>query len=179
MENQLLFEHGSTPSFYIASDGRVAPVVIDAQIDESVHIAAATFADDIERVTGRRPQILTERSSSEASVIEVRVASKQDQPSDNPLVGQWESFSIKADADGRTLAVTGSDKVGSTLLYNADVSARGNICFVHLIRTYGRFPLVLVVRCTRTTPINHRVSVQCDLSPWPTERQVSWSLSQR
>jgi hypothetical protein len=112
MENQLLFENGSAPSFNIASDGRIAPVVIDARIDESVHIAVATFADDIERVTGRRPEILTERPSSDASVIEVRVASKQEQPSDNQLVGQWESFSVKVIEDGRTLAVTGSDKVG-------------------------------------------------------------------
>jgi len=179
MDNHLLFESGAAAAFFIASNGRVAPIVLDARVDESVHIAVATFADDIERVTGHRPEILAKRPSPGVRLIEVQVATKHDQPSDDPLAGKWESFSIKVAESGMTLAITGSDKVGYKPLSRVDKSAGGNLRTVHSVRTHGRFPLVLVVRCTHTNSINHRLPARCHLPSRPAERQVSWSLPQR
>jgi len=114
MENQLRFEAGAEAVFTIADHGNIVPIVVPESVDQSVHIAVSTFADDIERVTGHKPDILSKRPSFEILVIELRIADQDDGDDEEiagRLVGKWESFLIRVEGNGRTLAVIGSDKV--------------------------------------------------------------------
>jgi hypothetical protein len=58
MENILVFDQPSKPDlFHIASGEYATAILLDSKDDEAVHIAANIFADDVERVTGRRPTV--------------------------------------------------------------------------------------------------------------------------
>jgi hypothetical protein len=114
----LRFESSPEATFLLADQGSITPIVIDGHADQSVHIAVATFAEDIYRVTGHRPAVLTERPSFETPVIEVRIADEAnevDKEIAGGLVGKWESFLIRVEGGNRTLALIGSDKVGRGL----------------------------------------------------------------
>ena len=114
MENQLRFEARSEAVFTIADHGNIVPIIVAEDVDQSVHIAVGTFADDIDRVAGHKPDILSKRPSPETPVIEIRIADQDDGDDEEiagRLVGKWESFLIRVEGNGRTLAVIGSDKV--------------------------------------------------------------------
>ena len=166
MKNQLDFESSTEATFFIANHGKVAPIVIGPDVDQSVHIAVATFADDIQRVTGSRPVICSELNSIKGPVIEVRIVTEQDKEFEDSLLGKWESYLIRVDRDGSALAVIGSDKVGR-IVRLAQSPARCYICTIHTLRAYGCFTVVLVERCSGQEPIGHLFSTRSDLLPRP------------
>lgn len=147
MENKLVFEpNGET--FHIITDGKTVPIVVDPTVDESVHIAVATFADDVERISGHRPAVLARSSTPDEPAIVVRTAAQDD---DQSLFGKWEAFRIRMDTDCKRLVVTGSDRVSvqserdrETEKRVLTLSAWSNLRLVHLVGAHGSFALVLV-----------------------------------
>lgn len=107
MDNKLVFEP-TEGSFRIIDHGKPVPIVVDPAVDQSVRIAVDTFADDVERISGRRPAVLATSDTPDQSAIVVRIATENDE---SPLFGKWEAFQIRMDSDCKNLIVTGSDKV--------------------------------------------------------------------
>ena len=177
MENQLQFGSSSEAGFFIANHGQVAPIVIGPDVDQSVHIAVTTFAEDIQRLTGSRPVIGSELDAFQEPTIEVRIATEQDKEVKDSLVGKWESYLIRVERGGGTLAVIGSDKVGR-IEKLAHSPARCYICTLYIIRAYGCVPVVLVERCTGKDSIDYLLSVHSDLFSWPTSGQVPRTVHQ-
>lgn len=78
----------------------------------------------------------------------------------------------------RWLEVTRSLDNLDTLI-PADSLARGDLCLVHLVGTYGCLSLVLVGRCTRSPSIFHLISLIRIVLSWLAYREISWILSER
>jgi hypothetical protein len=132
MKNQLIFTAHSG-GFVIASSGRAAPILIRSNEPEALHVAVNTFAEDVERVTGVKPEIHLDSLPNDfqgAIVVSIAKTSKKgDEAStkggtqkvflaESGLAGQWESFQISVKAgegDNSVLAVTGSDRVSHSL----------------------------------------------------------------
>jgi hypothetical protein len=118
MDNILRFDQPSKPElFHIASKEYATAILLDRKDDEAVHIAANTFADDIERVTGRRPTIYFDslpKGTSTAIVACTNASALAHTDSARALDGQWEAYDIRVEKDGAAesvMQVVGSDKV--------------------------------------------------------------------
>jgi hypothetical protein len=119
MENQLSFDSADT-GFTIASSRQATAILVDSKDDQAVHIAANTFADDVERVTGKRPavHIDTLPKGTTAAIVATTAGSTllSSDGAVGELLGKWEAFDIrvrKAAGIESALCVTGSDKVGT------------------------------------------------------------------
>lgn len=131
MKNKLIFEN-TKDAFLIVHNGKAVPIVIAPDVDQSVHIAVNTFADDIARVTGSRPDVLAKRETGGQPAIVVRISMTQDA---DTLAGQWEAFRIRMDANSQSLEVTGSDKVSPlwTVEAASNLTARSNLRVIHSV----------------------------------------------
>lgn len=112
----------------LASSKGAAPILLDSKAPEALHVAVNTFADDVERVVGVRPEVFTDslpKGVQSAIVVSIYGDSVQPAPeqghqgqqhfSASGLAGKWESYEIRgrrgvAGAD-EAMIITGSDKV--------------------------------------------------------------------
>lgn len=102
--------------FKLFKDGKVAPIVLDDNGVLGMKKMTGIFAKDIERVTGKKPEILEELPESVKYVVYVGLVGGQiDVPE---IQGKRESYGIKLlknpENPGQTiLAIVGSDKRGA------------------------------------------------------------------
>lgn len=117
---QCLYFSTSADCFTIADHGSLIPVITDSTDPEAIHVAASTFADDLERVTGVRPRIYNDTAPDWTNrVMLVGTASGQLVASGagaSAVQGKWEAYDIRIvdspmDGVSEALVVTGSDKV--------------------------------------------------------------------
>ena len=173
---QCLYFTSSSDHFSIADHGSLVPIITDSTDPEALHVAASTFADDLERVTGSRPAVCNDTVPDWADrVIMVGTASSplvSSRDGSNAISGKWEAYDIRVasspvDGVSEALIVTGSDKVckqrlGSCLGYDADSTARGHLWSIRTVGTNGGFTLVLVVRCPcRSSRCRHLPEISC------------------
>lgn len=92
----------STAFPLVSKTAGAAVLVLSASAPEVVRIAANDFADDIQRVTGRRPDIVPIAPAGRRPQVVIAL----DPPS--ALSGRWEAFQLSATAD--TLTIAGSDR---------------------------------------------------------------------
>jgi hypothetical protein len=118
----LSFDSADSQShFLIANHGSLVPIITDSSDAEALHVAASTFADDIERVTGSRPAVYNDTVPDWASkVVMVGTSTSRLLSSlgsgNGTLEGQWEAYDmrvIQSPVEGveEALVITGSDKV--------------------------------------------------------------------
>jgi hypothetical protein len=104
MENILVFDQPSKPDlFHIASSEYATAILLDSKDDEAVHIAANTFADDVERVTGRRPTVHIDSlpKGTSTAIVACTCSSALAHPEvAGALDGQWEAYDIRVNRDG-------------------------------------------------------------------------------
>lgn len=110
--------------FPLSGDGGAAAIMVDKADERVVHIAAALLADDVERLTGRRPAVITDGTAPDAPCVIAGTIGKSalidklagDGTIDvSALAGKWESYLIKtvADAGRELLVIAGSDRRGT------------------------------------------------------------------
>ncbi|MFT3829075.1 MAG: glycosyl hydrolase 115 family protein [Opitutaceae bacterium] len=87
-------------AFPLVAAGSAAPIVIPPNAPEVVRIAARDFANDIARVTGRRPEIVATLPPGDTPRVLVADSAA--------LAGRWEAFRLSASAN--TLVVEGADR---------------------------------------------------------------------
>lgn len=123
----LVVAKGSQADFRFVVDGRPASVRIDSQDSPTVRLVAGLFAEDVERVTGRRPRVDDEREPSAdrcviAGTIDGNRAIGQLAASGkidvSAVQGRWESCLIQVVENplpgvDRALVVAGSDRRGT------------------------------------------------------------------
>lgn len=119
----LSFDNGDSQSHFIIADhGSLVPIITDSSDAEALHVAAATFADDIERVTGSRPGVYNDTVPDWASKVVMvgtssgRLLSGSAGSGSGSLQGQWEAYDVRVaqnPVEGVTeaLVIAGSDKV--------------------------------------------------------------------
>lgn len=135
----------SPDHFALADHGSLVPIITDSTDAEALHIAASTFADDLERVTGSRPAVFNDTVPDWADrVVMVGTASSplvSSRQGSNAVAGKWEAYDIRvvtAPVDGvvEALVVTGSDKVrhsAASLRAKADFLERSNLRLIRAI----------------------------------------------
>ena len=124
-DQQAVFTQPSAPHFFLvdAPKHRAVPLLLDSKDDQAIHVAAQTFAHDIYRVTGRKPDLYNDTlpSSVDSALIIGSVSSRlisetRDSERLSPLRGKWESYDmrvVKAPIKNleKALVVVGSDRV--------------------------------------------------------------------
>ncbi len=115
--------------FVIASKPHkhTTPILLDSQDNEAIHVAAQTFADDVYKVTGLRPELYNDTlpKTSPHAIIVGSVSSRLiehiggDTEYVSDLEGKWESFDIRVTKKplkgiDEGLIVVGSDRVSLT-----------------------------------------------------------------
>ena len=128
-DNQVVFDalnKEKRDSFVLASASHkhAKPLLLDSEDNEAIHVAAQTFADDIYRVTGVRPELYNDtlpRDVSSAVIVgsvSSRLISGLDGSNEHTegLKGKWESFDVRVAAKPQkglkeALVVVGSDRV--------------------------------------------------------------------
>lgn len=107
----------------LAGDGAALPILVDSADSEAIHIAVRTFADDVERVTGLRPEVYKDslpKGHRGPAVIAATAGSSLLSSlkgrSVGDLKGKWESYHtsvVKEPCAGvkEGIVVAGSDRV--------------------------------------------------------------------
>jgi hypothetical protein len=125
----LTFEQASDNDFHVANHGSLVPIITDSSDPASLHLAASTFADDLERVTGSRPAVYNDTVPDWATkVIMVGTASSGllaniSNDGRAAVEGLWEAYDIRV-VEGpiagveEALVITGSDKVCTSASLN-------------------------------------------------------------
>ena len=104
-----------------------APIIVDSEDFEGIHIAAATLAKDIERVTGREePAISSEQIASQCVIIvgsvqrskSIRHLASRGRVDVTIVEGKWETWCTALvdepwDGCAKALVIYGSDKRGT------------------------------------------------------------------
>ncbi|OWZ51928.1 hypothetical protein C356_02122 [Cryptococcus neoformans c45] len=125
--NQASYVNGAGDYFVLASSHHhfASSLLLSSEDDQSIHVAAQTFAEDIYKVTGHRPDLYNDTlpddvhqaviiGSVESEVIRsVKKDSKRDK-----LKGKWESFDVSWEVSPleglkEGLVITGSDRRGT------------------------------------------------------------------
>ena len=166
--DQIVFgsQPDSSESFIFASAPLKysAPLLLDSNDDEAIHVAAQTFAEDVFRVTGLRPSLYNDTlPEDESKAIVVGSVSSRlvrslngDVAYVDGLQGKWESFDVrvmekpvKGVEEG--LIVVGSARVSCKGVCKPidDLVARHDFRSVHYVRTDGRLTFPLLGRCSR------------------------------
>ncbi len=129
--SQVIFGSTSVPniapdSFVVASapHKHSAPLLLDSRDDEAIHVAAQTFAEDIYRVTGLRPELYNDTLPThiEKAIVVGSVSSRLvrslhgEMEYVDGLKGKWESFDVRVMSEPvkgleEGLVVVGSDRV--------------------------------------------------------------------
>ena len=105
-------------SFGLVTSKKTSKLVLDPSDFEGVNIAAKNFQKDIERVTGKLPEFISEVKGNGNVIIGTIGRNKmidsliQHQNIDvSKIQGKWEAYSIKK--IGEDLLIIGSDKRGT------------------------------------------------------------------
>jgi hypothetical protein len=120
-------ESGSMHGFILAEGKFVADILLDSGDNPTVHLAAGLFSDDVERVSGQKPEIKLDFSTvsktcviagsiEESRIIRELVKRKVIDVSD--VKGKWESCLIQVVENpvkgiDRALVIAGSDRRGT------------------------------------------------------------------
>lgn len=119
--------NGNASELMLVNDNDLVTIVVDENDNQTVQLAANLLADDIERITGKRPEIVTKLSkvkgnaiiigSLETSKIIQKLNKKVGLNSD-AIAGKWEVYSYQLNtevlAKNKTaLIITGSDPRGT------------------------------------------------------------------
>lgn len=113
--------------FELAGKAETAVICFDEQDADVVKITAGMLADDVERVTGKRPETAALSDLSDCTNKHIVVAGTlghnrlidslvtAGQLDAGDIAGKWEAFSIStlSEADKRLLVVAGSDRRGT------------------------------------------------------------------
>ena len=109
-------------SFDLVSEKRVAPLVIAPGEDECVLLAAKDFVKDIERICGKRPQIVADGTiPADGAVVigsvsnprAMELFSKLQHEKLIGLKGKWESYRVLSHKGEKNMFVAGSDSRGT------------------------------------------------------------------
>jgi hypothetical protein len=115
------FDHCGT-AFPLAASGRAATIYLAPQDAATLSTVVSAFADDVERVSGTRPQIVSSLDGLKAAdVVIVGTAGhlpRMPQVATESIAGQWETalttvVSHPTPAIARALVVEGSDRRGA------------------------------------------------------------------
>lgn len=133
-------EHATSGAFAVEADGRAAAIYVAPEDSETVRVAANTFADDVERVTGVRPQVLSSLGGPLPAEM-ILVGALGQSPAIDALVharrldvsqvaGRWEAAvteEVAAPLPGvkRALVIAGSDRRGAAFALFAISRAMG------------------------------------------------------
>jgi hypothetical protein len=123
----LVTDDPSPGNFPLVSEGTAAPLLLDSKDYIGVKRAAADFQTDVASVTGKKPELLTEKPTSGSPVVIVGTVGHSSLIDDlarsgkidiQPIAGKWESFLIATVANplpgvSRALVIAGSDKRGT------------------------------------------------------------------
>ncbi|MBN2162509.1 MAG: glycosyl hydrolase 115 family protein [Pontiellaceae bacterium] len=125
-----MFQVHDTPvsgAFEFVGAAGVAAIVYDSEDAEVVDVAAHLLADDVVRVTGRRPDVVDSVPGVRRMVLIGTVGHsrfidalvKAGKLDVDPIAGQWESFIIQridqpSDGVDEMLVIAGSDRRGTT-----------------------------------------------------------------
>src|SRR5689334_1728070 len=94
-------ERGGAADFALIRSGQPVPVFIDKEADPAVRHVAASFADDLERVSGRRPQPISDIAEAKEGAVIIGILgqshvidglAKSGKLSAADIAGQWEAF---------------------------------------------------------------------------------------
>ncbi len=195
LPNPLVFEP-SPDALTLASASGALPILYDSGDPEAVHIAVNAFADDIFRVTGVKPDVLTQLPPGIRAAIIVGTVNSEllahvrTRPVDSAQVplppsglsGAWEAFDahvVSSPLGGldEALVITGSDRVRTapSLL----TPARHHLRPLHPLGTHGRLAVVLVGRRPARAARDRRLQARRGARPRPPERQVPRLLPER
>ncbi|KJE03723.1 hypothetical protein I311_02487 [Cryptococcus gattii NT-10] len=125
--NQASSVHGADNYFVLASSHHrfASPLLLSSEDDQSIHVAAQTFAEDVYKITGHRPDLYNDtlpddvhRAVIVGSVESGVIRSLKTDPKRESLKGKWESFDISCEASPlegleEALVITGSDRRGT------------------------------------------------------------------
>jgi hypothetical protein len=114
-------------SLLLAGHGKALPILVDSSDNEAIHVAVNTFAQDIERVTGVRPEIYQDKLPAKCSgkaIIAATAGSPlasiaaQKVPDVTAIKGKWESYHtciVDKPCEGveEGLMILGSDRVSA------------------------------------------------------------------
>lgn len=123
----ILADRARAGDFKLVFSGRAAPIHVDDQDHPVARIAAEDLADDIEKVTGRKPRLLSDIDDAGNSAVIVGTLGKSraldrmvksGRLDLSPIEGQWESFVIAVvdrplPALDKALVIAGSDRRGT------------------------------------------------------------------
>ena len=126
-QDPLIVEKGTTEDFLLAASDSATDILVDNGDSKTVLLAAALFSDDIERITGNKPEIknhIAPGSSSyviigsieESEFIKELIRKKQIDVS--LISGKWESYliqTVNSPIPGveKALVIAGSDRRGT------------------------------------------------------------------
>lgn len=113
-------------SFVITNENRTTPILYDDNDELSVKTALKLFTEDVERVSGKKPALITE-SGKERNLIIVGTIGKsniidqlirQNKLDVGKIKGQWERYAIQTVKNplkgvDQALVITGSDRRGT------------------------------------------------------------------
>lgn len=117
----------TTTGFPLATQTRQAPLIVDTTDFTGVRRAARDLASDIQRVTGKRPQVLRQIPAGEQAIIIAGTLGhhalidewvRDGKLQVNDVAGKWESFVIQTldnpiPGIAQALVIAGSDKRGT------------------------------------------------------------------
>jgi hypothetical protein len=122
---QAVFSHSSASHFLIANakEHHATPLLLDSKDDQAIHVAAQTFAHDVYRVTGLKPDLYNDTlpEGVHGAVIVGSISSRliseiHDSERLAHLEGKWESYDMRVvkkplKSLEKALVVVGSDRV--------------------------------------------------------------------
>ena len=94
-------ERGGGADFALIRNGQPAPVFVDKEADPAVRLVAASFSDDLERVSGRHPRAIADVSAAKEGAVVIGVLghspvidalARSGKISVADIAGQWEAF---------------------------------------------------------------------------------------
>ncbi|ORY28970.1 hypothetical protein BCR39DRAFT_533377 [Naematelia encephala] len=102
------------------NDGWALPILLDSSDVAAIHVAASTFADDIQRVTDIRPNLYNDSlpSGTDKAILVGTVGSSLISKTGATVDGDWEAYysgvmSSPFDGVSEALVIAGSDKRGT------------------------------------------------------------------
>lgn len=110
--------------FPLSDNGGAAPICVDDADARVVHIAAGLLSDDVERLTGRRPAVISDGTTPDAPFVVAGTVGHSALIDSlaaegiidvTPIEGRWESYLVKTVAkEGHpVLVIAGSDRRGT------------------------------------------------------------------
>lgn len=101
----------------VLADGeQVAEIVLPEAAHSAVRQAATFLAGDIEKLTGKRPQLVAAPTGDRPAIRLVTLGDDQEIPADiarQQLEGKWEAYQILTDAAAKQVWLVGSDARGT------------------------------------------------------------------